>query len=150
MLPLRVIADLRAIVMKEYSKFPKFQRLEPRHQIFCHIQDTRFEVEFNLSAKIELLYSTSTIDWAVVSLILPSFSVHSKHLSPRTSLTERKKNKNKKTEIQKTLHLHFRIGWIACCVGLSSLYIYIYIYIYIYEVSSISFQTFLYRHLKLL
>ena len=41
-LTLRVRVDLGAIAMKGYSTFPKFSRLQPRHQIIlCHIQDTR-------------------------------------------------------------------------------------------------------------
>ena len=45
-LPLQARVDLEAMVMKEYSAFPKApELLKPDHQIvLCHIQDTCWEV----------------------------------------------------------------------------------------------------------
>ena len=70
MLPFQVRVDLGAMVMKEYSTFPKSPRLEPHHQaVWYHIQDNCWGGRSYASAEMQWVYTTGPAVWTVIHMI---------------------------------------------------------------------------------
>ena len=69
-LAVRFRVDQGVMVIKGQSTFLKATGLEPHHQIvLCHIQDTRWMVEFYRSAEMQSVYSPSPTDWARIDYL---------------------------------------------------------------------------------
>ena len=56
-----VRVNLGTMAIKEYSRFPKFQRQGFQHEmVLCHFQDTHLAMSSDPSAEMQSVYSTST------------------------------------------------------------------------------------------